>query len=114
MFYFESQRFNLENNLTYKPDFILPKSKIHDKQVILEPHGIWTPEHTIQVTTKYKQFREMFGKHYYLILLVQPNVYYQIRDKYPESYDDIVESNRMGDLLFMLKKGHYHPIFQST
>jgi hypothetical protein len=34
-----------------------------------------------------------------------------VRDRYPESYYDIVESDRMPDLLFMLKNGRYEQIF---
>jgi len=34
-----------------------------------------------------------------------------VRDRYPESYDDIFESNRMPDLFYMLKRGGYKQIF---
>ena len=60
---------------------------------------------------KLRLFREMFGSLFYLILIVQPNEYTRVRDRFPEAYDDIVESNRMGDLLYMLKSGRYKPIF---
>ena len=53
----------------------------------------------------------MYGSLYYLVLIVQPREYTRVRDRYPESYDDIVESDRMPDLLFMLKNGRYEQIF---
>lgn len=67
--------------------------------------------HEEDVTIKYRLFREMYGSLYYLILIVQPNEYTRIRDKYPDSYDDIFESNRMPDLLYMLKNERYKQIF---
>ena len=111
MFYFEAQRFNLGDGLTYRPDFILPKIYVEGRQVILEPHGFWTGDHVEQVTTKYRKFREMFGSLYYFILIVQSKEYYRVRDGYPDSYDDIIESHRMGDLLYMLKSDGYRKIF---
>lgn len=111
MFYFEPQRFNLGVGLTYKPDFVLPGCKVGSRIVILEPHGVWRLGHEAEVTRKYQVFREMFGSLFYLILIVPPNEYTRVRDGYPESYDDIVEGNRMGELLYLLKTGRYKPIF---
>jgi len=34
-----------------------------------------------------------------------------VRDRYPEAYDDIFETNRKPDLLYMLKSGGYKQIF---
>lgn len=112
MFYFEGQRFSLRGGLTYKPDFILPEYRVGGRQVVLEPHGMWREGHEEEVTEKYRLFREMFGSLFHLILIVQPNEYTRVRDRFPEAYDDIVESNRMADLLYMLKTGRYKPIFQ--
>ena len=53
----------------------------------------------------------MYGSLYYLVLIVQPREYTRVRGRYPESYDDIVESDRMPDILFMLKNGRYEQIF---
>ena len=53
----------------------------------------------------------MYGSLYYLVLIVQPREYTRVRDRYPDSYDDIVESDRMPELLYMLKSGRYRPIF---
>jgi hypothetical protein len=111
MFYFEAQKFNLGGGLTYRPDFILPGYKVQGRTVVLEPHGIWKGKHELEVVEKFRLFREMFGSLFYLVLIVQPNEYTRIRDRYPEAYDDIVESNRMGDLLYLLKTGRYKPIF---
>jgi len=111
MFYFEAQRFNLGDGLTYRPDFILPDYWVDGRTVVLEPHGIWRGRHELEVVEKYRRFREMFGSLFYLILIVPPRDYMRIRDRYPESYDDLVESDRMGDLLYMLKTGCYKPIF---
>ena len=111
MFFFEAQRFSLGGGLTYRPDFILPGYSVDGRRVVLEPHGVWRPGHEEEVTEKYRLFREMYGSLYYLILIVQPNEYTRIRDRYPDSYDDIFESNRMPDLLYMLKNGTYRQIF---
>ena len=53
----------------------------------------------------------MYGSLYYLVLIVQPREYTRVRDRYPDSYDDIVESDRMPELLYMLKSGRYRQIF---
>jgi len=79
--------------------------------VVLEPHGIWMSGHELEVVEKFRMFREMFGSLFYLILIVQSNEFTRVRDSFPEAYDDIIESNRMGDLLYMLKIGRYKPIF---
>jgi len=42
---------------------------------------------------------------------VQPREYVRVRDRYPDSYDDIVESNGMPELLYMLKNDRYRQIF---
>ncbi|MFH2110805.1 MAG: DUF2400 family protein [Candidatus Bathyarchaeota archaeon] len=111
VFYFEPQRFSLGGGLTYKPDFVLPGVRVGGRTVVLEPHGVWGGDHELEVTRKYRLFREMFGSLFYLILIVPPLEYVRVRDGYPESYDDIVEGNRMGDLLYMLKSGRYKQIF---
>ena len=111
LFYFEGQRFNLGGGLTYRPDFILPGYRVGGRQVVLEPHGIWRQGHEEEVTEKFRLFREMYGSLYYLVLIVQPRVYTRVRDRFPDSYDDIVESDRMPDLLYMLKSGRYKQIF---
>ena len=111
LFYFEGQRFSLGGGLTYRPDFILPGYRVGGRQVVLEPHGIWRRGHEEEVTMKYRLFREMYGSLYYLVLIVQPRVYTRVRDRFPDSYDDIVESDRMPDLLYMLKSGRYKQIF---
>jgi len=111
MFAFAAQRFNIGDGLTYRPDFILPSFQVQGRTVVLEPHGIWRAGHEVEVVEKLRMFREMFGSLFYLILIVQPNEYTRVRDRFPEAYDDIVESNRMGDLLYMLKTGKYKPIF---
>lgn len=111
-FQYESITLNLGNGITYKPDFILPKTAVEGKHVVLEPHGIWREGHEEEVTAKYAQFRELYGNYYYLILLVHPNEYYRIRDIHPESYDDIVEGRGIADLLYMLKNNRYRNIFK--
>jgi hypothetical protein len=111
MFCFEGQRFSLGGGLTYGPDFILLGYSVGGRQVVLEPRGVWRQGHEEEVTEKFRLFREMYGSLYYLVLIVQPREYTRVRDRYPESYDDIVESDRMPDLLFMLKNGRYKQIF---
>ena len=44
-------------------------------------------------------------------MIVQPREYTRVRGLFPDAYDDIVESNRMPDLLYMLKSGGYKQIF---
>ena len=56
-------------------------------------------------------FREMYGSLYHLVLIVQPRVYTRVRDRFPDSYDEVVESDRMPELLYMLKNGRYRQIF---
>jgi hypothetical protein len=111
VFAFAAQRFNLRDGLTYRPDFILPGYRVEGRTVVLEPHGIWRAGHELEVVEKLGMFREMFGGLFYLILIVQPNEYTRVRDRFREAYDDVVESNRMGDLLYLLKTGRYKPIF---
>ena len=53
----------------------------------------------------------MYKSLYYIVLIVQPREYVRVRDRYPESYDDIVERDRMPELLYMLKNGRYRQIF---
>jgi hypothetical protein len=72
---------------------------------------VWGGGHEADVTRKYRLFREMFGSLFYLILIVQPNEYVRVRDRFREAYDDVLESSRMGDLLYLLKTGRYKPIF---
>lgn len=111
LFYFEGQRFSLGGGLTYRPDFILPGYRVGGRQVVLEPHGIWRQGHEEEVTTKFRLFREMYGSLYYLVLIVQSREYTRVRDRFPDSYDDIVESDRMTEVLYMLKNGRYKQIF---
>ncbi|HUV33527.1 MAG TPA: hypothetical protein VMW22_01255, partial [Candidatus Desulfaltia sp.] len=111
VFYFEPQRFGLGGGLTYRPDFVLPGCRVGGRTVILEPHGVWGGDHELEVTRKYRLFREMFGSLFFLILIVPPLEYVRVRDGYPESFDDIVEGNRMADLLFMLKNNRYKQLF---
>ncbi len=111
MFYFEPQRFSLGGGLTYRPGFVLPVYSVGGRTVILEPHGVWGGDHELEVTRKYRLFREMFGSLFYLILIVPSMEYIRVRDEYPGSFDDIVESNRMVDLLFMLKNNRYKQLF---
>ena len=44
-------------------------------------------------------------------MIVQPREYTRVRDLFPGAYNNIVESNRMPDLLYMLKSGRYKQIF---
>ena len=53
----------------------------------------------------------VLGSLRFLVLLVAARDYTRVRDRYPESYYDIVESDRMPELLYMLKSGRYRQIF---
>ena len=70
--------------------------------------------HEEDVTIKYRLFREMYGSLYYLVLIVQPWEYTRVRDRFPDSYDDIVESDSMPKLLYILKNDRYKPIFENS
>lgn len=107
LFQYESMSFSLGEGLTYRPDFVLPGISVGGKRVILEPHGIWREGHEQEVTSKYARFRKLYGTYYWLILLVQPNEFYRVRDTYSDSYDDIVEGRNIADLLYMLKSKSY-------
>jgi hypothetical protein len=107
LFQYESMSFSLGDGLTYKPDFVLPGISVGGRRVILEPHGIWREGHEQEVTSKYARFRKLFGAYYWLVLLVQLNEFYRVRDTYPDSYDDIVEGRNIADLLYMLKSKSY-------
>ena len=58
--------------------------------------------HEEELTERYRFFREMYGGLYSLMLFVQLREYERVRDRYPDSYDDIVESDRMPEFLYML------------
>ena len=42
---------------------------------------------------------------------MHPREYTCVRDRYPDAYDVVVESNRMPDILYMLKSGSYKQVF---
>jgi len=58
--------------------------------------------HEEELTERYRFLREMYGGLYSLMLFVQLREYERVRDRYPDSYDDIVESDRMSEFLYML------------
>ena len=107
LFQYESMKFSLDGGLTYRSDFVLPGVTVRGKRVILEPHGIWREGHDKDVTAKYANFRKLYGAYYWLILLVQLNEFYRVRDTYTDSYDDLVEGRNIADLLYMLKSKSY-------
>ena len=127
LFYYESHRFSLPHRTTYLPDFVLPRCQISGKTVLLEPHGIWTRkchrnvmiggrsmtfyafpqkvEHSeIQFTEKLRIFREMYGRFYYLILLVPNQVYDRVKTEYTSSFDAVYMGSDIPKLLFRLKQ----------
>ena len=80
-FWYEPCSFYLRpHRLTYTPDFLLCDLMIHDKQVILEPHGDRFSFRTFIL------FREVYGNLYHLIMIVRNNAIPNIPK---ESYDDI-------------------------
>jgi len=127
LFSYESHKFTLRKRITYRPDFVLPTCKVKGKTVLLEPHGIWTQKtrrrvnlgrksftiyalppkldrFEIQFTEKLRLFREMYGKDYYVILLVPNQVLDRVQKNYRPSYDAIYMSADIPDVLYQLKK----------
>jgi hypothetical protein len=130
MFSFEPHIFNLAEDQgppRYTPDFVLPNCKKDGKIVILEPHGPWTrPEKRIvrighrrfpiwvrptqvnpdelRFVSKLKKFREIYGKMYYLILIVPSRFKDRVEEDYPEAFDEIWDGSDTPKLLFNLKK----------
>lgn len=127
LFSYESHKFTLRKRITYRPDFVLPTCKVKGKTVLLEPHGIWTQKtrrrvnlgrksftiyalppkldrFEIQFTEKLRMFREMYGKDYYVILLVPNQVLDRVQKNYHHSYDAVYMSADIPDVLYQLKK----------
>lgn len=110
----------------YRPDFLLPKAHKKRRQIILEPHGIWTRQKKRIITIgnrkhviwafpdkvdvdeenfvkKLRVFRENYRKMYYLILIV-PSVFKErVEREYPDIYDEIYEERDIPKILFSLK-----------
>ena len=126
VFSYESHRFNLRDGLTYSPDFVLPNCQVKGRTVLLEPHGVWTrptfrsldiygkkiscfalPAQLdvaeIQWAEKMRMFKEMYGKEFYVELLVPDQVYQRVRDDYPNVYDEIYVGADVPKLLYELK-----------
>jgi hypothetical protein len=131
LFYYESHRFSLPHRITYLPDFVLPLYQISGKTVLLKPHGVWTrkrrrsvviggkpmtcyayPQHIepseIQFTEKLRIFREIYGRFYYVILLVPNQVYDRVKTEYPSSFDAVYMGTDIPQVLFRLKQAGTH------
>jgi len=112
IFQYESLRFHLPGGITYRPDFVLPKCRIKDRTVLLEPHGIWAlPDNRVvniggreirvqaysdkpdpsevRFTSKMRSFRELFGNDYYLVLIVPSRFVDRVEMRYPSIFDEL-------------------------
>jgi hypothetical protein len=79
IFSYEFMEFYLtQENLTYKPDFLLPKLTDKGRKVILEPHGVRAK--LFQELAKLSIFRKHFGQYFCLILIV-PDEYVEVIDR---------------------------------
>lgn len=107
VFWYEPATFKLPNGLTYRPDFLLPKYSIDGRKVVLEPHGVWDGRNGEEVAYKYRVFRKAYGEDYYLILIVPSDYFHLVKERYFDSYDDLLEGNRTPDLLYSLKNDCY-------
>ena len=108
-FRYEGIRFPLPNNIRYTPDFILSESTIHGRKIVLEPHYQMTEEDIL----KFSLFRQIYGKDYFLILLMRNDdiPYYRTRNLLPdEVYDDVWPIGYVHILLDKIRKGEYTPI----
>lgn len=90
IFYYEFMEFCLSKEkpqLTYKPDFLLPRYIDKARKVILEPHGV--KENLKEVTTKLAAFRGHYGEFFCIILIVPDAFVEVIQNLDPEhaSYD---------------------------
>jgi len=126
LFYYESLKFNLPGDITYLPDFVLPRTRINCKEVILEPHGIWarpnprtvkfgrrkitvpmygpqTDPDELRFIEKMRSFREIFGEEFYVILLVPSRFKTRVEKWYPGSYDEIYAGRDIPKLLKEIK-----------
>ena len=104
----EPVRFPLPNNIFYTPDFILDK-RFQGRRIILEPHGRMSERDA----RKYSFFRQFYGNHYFLILLMRNDdiPYYRARNLLPEeAYDDIWPIDYVHILLNGLKDNQYRPL----
>lgn len=130
MFHFEPYPFSLPKERGaphYRPDFVLPRCRKKGKIVILEPHGIWTPQEKrivsfgretfpIWVTpteidvdellfvNNLRVFRELYKDMYHLIVIVPSNVRERVERDYPDIYDELYEGRDIPKLLYDLKK----------
>jgi hypothetical protein len=78
---YEPMSFYINYRLRYTPDFLL--ELWHDrKRIIVEPHGIMD----FGDFQKFSMFRKVFGKDYFLVLLVRND---DISSVPKEAYDDI-------------------------
>ena len=70
IFSYEFMEFCLskQNDLTYKPDFLLPQLTYKGRKVLLEPHGI--KEGIMQFLAKLAIFRKHYREYFCLILIV--------------------------------------------
>jgi hypothetical protein len=129
MFQFTPYALQLKNDEgapKYTPDFVLSQYKRKGKTIILEPHGIWTPKtkrwinlghkrfyiwtrpikinlDERQFVSKLKEFRKIWGKMYYLILIVPPQFKERIEESYHDVYDEIYEGKDIPKLLYNLR-----------
>ena len=110
----------------YRPDFLLPNHRKKGREIILEPHGIWTQRENRWVTVgnrryliwafpgevdvdeerfvnKLRVFRENYKKMYYLILIVPSRFKERVEREYPEIYDEIYEDRDIPKILYNLK-----------
>jgi hypothetical protein len=78
---YEPLSFYINYRLRYTPDFLLELWH-GQKRIIVEPHGIMD----FGDFQKFSMFRKVFGKDYYLILLVRND---DISSVPKEAYDDI-------------------------
>jgi len=97
-FDYEPRSYPLNHYSRYTPDFVLtlPQGR---RRVIIEPHGVMDPQHF----HKFSMFREIYGNHFYMILLVR-------NDDIPfvpkEAYDDIWPIEYAELLFKKLRAGH--------
>jgi hypothetical protein len=110
IFYYEFMEFylsqtNSDASLTYKPDFLLPQLTNKGRKVLLEPHGV--KNNLDEFLNKLKTFRQHYGEHFSLILIVP--------DEFIESIDKLDPQRSSYDLIW--KRSNYKiqlENFQST
>ena len=90
-FYYEPVKFFLPGNIVYTPDFLLSRSRISGRNVVLEPHGLMENRDI----RKFSLFRQRYGTDFFLVLLVRNDTIPSI----PTETYDLIWPMEYADLL---------------